>query len=282
MNVLVTSGTGKVARELIKLLKEKGASPIVMSHSKGNLQQLPQGVKGVFGDFNNAETWESAFSGMDTLCLITPPLEREAEIATAFVAKAYAAGIKHIVFLGVHNAENASQIPHIGAKVIIKQALIASGKPFTIVEPNNFFQNDLWFLQAARDQGEYLQPIGQIGLSRVDLRDIALAMSNAVTDEKHQYKVYPLVGPEPLTGEKTAKILSEILGKKVIYPEDCMEKWEVMLKPMIPDWLLADWKQMYTFFIDQGLRTSPVQLIQQEKILNRAPRKYEDFVKENV
>lgn len=282
MKILVTSGTGKVARELIKLLKERGADPIIMSHSQENLQQLPQGQKGVFGDFHKEETWQEAFKGIEKLCLITPPLEHEAEIATRFAAAAYESGIKQIVFLGVHNAENAPEIPHIGAKVIIKQFLISSGKPFTVIEPNNFFQNDLWFLQAAKEKGEYLQPIGQIGLSRVDVRDIAEAMANASLEEKHQYKVYPLVGPEPLTGAKTAKVLSEVFGKQVIYPEDCLQKWEVMLKPMIPEWLLADWKQMYSFFMARGLCASPVQLIQQEKILNRPPRKYEDFIKENV
>ncbi len=282
MSVLVTSGTGKVANELIKLLKEKGEDPIIMSHSKNNLQDLPSGKKGVYGDFNNPQTWEEALKGVEKLCLITPPLEHEADIACAFIKKAYASGVKQIAFLGVHNAEKAPQIPHIGAKVVIKQALIDSGKPFTVVEPNNFFQNDLWFLEHAREKGEYLQPIGQIGLSRVDLRDIAEAMANAIVDEKHQYKVYPLVGPEPLTGDKTAKILSDILGRKVIYPMDCMEKWEIMLRPMIPAWLLADWKQMYSFFIAEGLCASPVQLIQQEKILKRVPRKYEDFIKENL
>lgn len=282
MKVLITSGTGKVGQELLKLLSLKEAEPIVMSHTKSNLQQLSSGFKGVYGDFNDPSSWETALTGIDKLCLITPPIEQEAEKGCAFITKAFAMGVKQIVFLGVHDAEKAPQIPHIGAKVLIKKALMASGKPFTVIEPNNFYQNDLWFLQTARDTGEYLQPIGQVGLSRVDVRDIAEAMVNAVMNDQHQYKIYSLVGPEPLTGDKIAKILSDVYGKNIIYPKDCLQKWEQMLKPMIPDWLLADWKQMYLFFMDQGLRASSVQLIQQEKILNRPPRKYEDFVKENV
>lgn len=282
MKVLVTSGTGKVAQELIKLLKVKGAEPIVMSHTKSHLQQLSSGVKGVFGDFNDPSTWEAAFEGVDKLCLITPPMQEEAVRACAFASKAYEKGIKHITFLGVHDAENAPQIPHIGAKILIKKSLMLSGKAFTIIEPNNFYQNDFWFLETAKTKGEYLQPIGQIGLNRVDLRDIAEAMANATTEERHQFKIYPLIGPESLTGDKTARILSEVYEKEIIYPQDCLQKWEQFVKPMIPDWLLADWKQMYSFFISKGLRASPVQLIQQEKILNRPPRKYEDFIKENV
>ncbi len=282
MKILVTSGTGKVAQELIKLLKSKGAEPVVLSHSKSNLQSLPGGIKGVYGDFNDSSTWETALKGIDKLCLITPPIQNEAEIGRAFCAKALEMGIEHIVFLGVHDAEKAPHIPHIGAKVEIKNFLINSGKPFTIVEPNNFYQNDLWFLQTAKTTGEYLQPLGQIGLSRVDLRDIAEAMANAVFHKQHECQVYPLVGPEALTGDKIAKILSEIYGVKIIYPENCMEKWEAMIKPMIPEWLLADWKEMYFYFMEKGLKATPVQLIQQEKILNRPPRKYEDFVKENV
>ncbi len=282
MKVLVTSGTGKVAQELIKLLKEKGAEPIVLSHTQSNLESLPNGIKGVYGDFNDSSTWEKALTGIEKLCLITPPIQNEAEIGTAFCKKALEMGVKHIVFLGVHDAEKAPHIPHIGAKVMIKNFLMNSGKPFTIVEPNNFFQNDLWFLEAAKTTGEYLQPLGQIGLSRVDLRDIAEAMANAVFHSKHEFQIYPLVGPESLTGDKIAKILSEIYNVNIIYPADCLQKWETMLKPMIPSWLLDDWREMYLYFMEKGLKATPVQLIQQEKILNRPPRKYEDFVKENV
>lgn len=282
MKVLITSGTGKVAQELLKILLLRGLEPIIMTHTKDNLQNLIPGTKGIYGDFSNPSTWEEALRGVDKLCLITPPLQNEADVGSAFASKAYELGVNHIVFLGVHDCELAPHIPHIGAKTTIKRALMSSGRAFTVVEPNNFYQNDLWFFETAKSKGEYLQPIGQVGLNRVDVRDIAEAMANALGDDRHQFKVYPLVGPESLTGDKTAKILSDIYRQEIVYPKDCLMKWEIMLKSMIPEWLLKDWKEMYLFFMDQGLRANSHQLLLQEKILNRVPRKYEDFVKENV
>lgn len=265
MNILITSGTGKVGQEVTKILSSRGITPKIMTR-----------------DFERPQTWDSILKGIDKVCLITPPIQQEEKYAVEFTEKAFQMGVKHIVFLGIHNVMSAPHIPHFKAKIRVEEALKNSGKPYTIVECNNFFQNDIYFLPMAKERGLYLQPLGEIGLNRVDVRDIAEAMVSALFDEKHYYKSYPLVGAEPLTGEKIARTMSEVLNQDIWYPSDCMSLWEEAFTPMIPKWLLEDWKIMYQHFIANGLRASAGDLIQQEKILGRAPRKYENYLKEIV
>lgn len=265
MNILMTSGTGKVGQELTKVLGAHGITPKIMTR-----------------DFERPETWDTNLKGIDKVCLITPPIREEGKYAKMFVEKAHAAGVKHIVFLGIHNVQSAPHIPHFQAKIQVEETLKKIGMPYTIVECNNFFQNDLYFLPMAKERGLYLQPLGNIGLNRVDVRDIADAMATALFDEKHYYKSYPLVGAEPLTGEKIARTMSDVLQKDIWYPTDCMPLWEEAFTPMIPGWLLEDWKVMYQHFMSNGLRATPGDLIQQEKILGKAPRKYENYLKEIV
>lgn len=282
MRILITSGTGMVAKELINHLLRLKLRPVVMSHSPEKLKDLPPEVEGVYGDLSRPETWEDVFENIDKLCLITPAMLHEGTAGVAFAEKAHAKGIKNIVFLGIHNVMTAPTIPHFEAKIRIKNYLINSGRPFTVIEPNNFYQNDSWFIPAAKASGHYLQPLGEIGLNRIDARDISLAMANALHTESHYFKSYPLVGPETLSGSKIARILSETLNQEITYPQDCLEKWETFIQPHIPSWLLEDWRMMYKHFCSQGLRADSLDFINQEKILGQVPRKYEDYIKENL
>lgn len=265
MNILLTSGTGKVGQEVTKILATRGIHPKIMTR-----------------DFERPETWETILKGVDKVCLITPPIKEEEMYAVRFVTKAAEMGVKHIVFLGIHNVLSAPHIPHFLSKISVEETLKKTRIPYTILECNNFFQNDMYFLPMAEERGLYLQPLGDIGLNRVDVRDIAEAMVSALFDDKHFYKSYPLVGAEPLTGEKIAKSMSEILQMKISYPSECLSLWEETFKPLIPGFLLEDWKTMYKHFMAHGLRATAADLIQQEKILGKAPRKYENYLKENV
>lgn len=282
MRILITSGTGTIATQIKSKLLESGHTPVLMSHSPEKLKNQGPGIEAVYGDFDKPESWKNALTGIDKVCLITPAMEEEGEKGVAFAKTAYEMGVQQIAFLGIHNVMSAPEIPHFKSKILIKSKLHEWEKPFTVIEANNFYQNDLWFIPWAKETKFYLQPIGSIGLNRVDARDIAEAMVNSLLDKKHYFQSYPLIGPEALTGEKISAILSSNLGVEVTYPEDCFSRWEAKMKNAIPDWLLEDWRMMYTHFTKNGLRASPVDLIMQEKILGHAPRKYEDYVKEFV
>lgn len=282
MRILITSGTGTIATELINNLLQAKLKPVIMSHNHKKLENLPAGVEGVFGDMTQPDTWEHVFDNIDKLCLITPAMLDEGKMGEAFAKKARDKKVDHIVFLGIHKVFTAPQIPHFESKIRIKNYLQSADKPYTVIEANNFFQNDSWFLPMAKSSGQYLQPIGDVGLNRVDVRDISLAMTNALLNESHNFKSYSLVGPEALTGKKTAQILSSALNRDVVYPSDCKTKWEEFIGPHIPQWLLEDWKLMYDHFISQGLKADSLDLSNQEKIIGRAPRRYEDFMRENI
>ena len=62
--------------------------------------------------------------------------------------------------------DRAPHLPHFGAKLPIEAAIKASGIAYTIVRPNNFYQNDYWYKDAMLQYGVYPQPLGGVGLSR--------------------------------------------------------------------------------------------------------------------
>ena len=60
--------------------------------------------------------------------------------------------------------------------------LIGSGLPFTILQPNSFYQNMFWSAGTIKDHGAFYLPIGDARQSQVDVRDIASVAVKALTD----------------------------------------------------------------------------------------------------
>ncbi|HEY5551866.1 MAG TPA: NmrA family NAD(P)-binding protein, partial [Opitutaceae bacterium] len=190
--------------------------------------------------------------------------------------------VKRFVYLTIHHLEQAPAIPHFASKLPIEAAVKASGMEWTLIRPNNFFQNEEWFRPVILGHGVYPQPLGPHGLSRVDVRDIAEAAAIAVTQPGHNGRVYELVGPDILTGEGTADAWSRALGRPVRYAGDDLDQWENTFRPWLPALLLYDFRLMYRWFIDHGLAATPGEVRTLTDLLGHPPRSFEAYVKETA
>jgi len=282
VKILIVSGTGNVGTQIVQRLLAQGGEPRVLTRSAGKIQSLPTNVWGVVGDLSQPETLCSAFDGIERLVLITPLSESEAEQGKNAVAAAREAGVGRIVFMSIHDVESCPEAPHFASKIEIQKAMEESGVPWVTVLPNNFFQNDAWFQQALVELGVYPQPIGSVGLSRVDIRDIADALVRAVIDDGHEGQRYPLVGADVLTGPGVAELWARHLERDVAYGGDDLDAWAAQAKQMMPEWMVADLKIMYAHFQKAGLVASEGDLAQQSKLLGHPPRSFEDYVRETT
>lgn len=276
MKVLVTASTGTIGSRVVKLLQNQSQVETLAG------SRQPRDKDQALLDFDNYGTILAALKKVDKAVLITPASPTELETGLRFVQLAQTAGLKHLVFMSIHRVEVAPWIPHFASKIAIQKELQKSGLKWTTVSPNNFYQNDYFFKEALLSHGVYPQPFGNVGLCRVDAEDIAEALVQAVLNEELSGQIFPLVGPEVLTAHRTCELYSHYLGRPIHYGGDDLESWEKINKPFLPAWLLNDWKQMYMYFQREGLKATATDYIQQEKILNRPPRTFENFVKETT
>lgn len=282
MNVLVVGGTGTVGSKVVLELLGRRERPRVLTRSSEKVARLPTNVMGVVGDTAKPETLTPALKGVDSVVLITGVSPNEAAEGMAVVEATKKAGVKRLVFLSIHDVEKCPEAPHFRSKIEIQKAIEASGLRWTTVMPNNFFQNDHWFRQALMEHGVYPQPFGDVGLSRVDARDIAEAIAAAATESGHDGQRYPLVGPDVLTATDTAAIWGRHLGREVRYGGSGLESWALQSKGSMPEWMIEDLRIMYRFFQEKGLRASEADLRQQAKVLKHPPRRFEDFAQETA
>lgn len=282
MSILVTGGTGTVGSNVVRNLIARGRTPRVMTRSPEKAAQVPTGAVGVVGDMARPETLGPALAGVERVVLITALSEREEQEGLAAVTAAAAARVKRIVYMSVHDVHKVPEAPHFASKTAIQAAIERSGFEWTLVMPNNFYQNDYWFRQPITQYGVYPQPIGGRGCHRVDTRDIADAITTAIVDDGHAGERYPLVGPDLWTGEATAAAWAKHLGRPVAYGGDDLDAWAAQASQMLPAWLVADLKIMYGAFQKVGLPATDADLAQQEKILRKAPRRFDHFAAETA
>lgn len=280
MATLVIGGTGNVGSLAVSKLLEMGEKVAVMTRTADRIATLPGEVVGVVGNLADPPSLRKAFEGIDCVFLITAVHPDEARHGQNGVHAAKKAGVKKIVYLSVALPADSHHIPHFASKIPVENAIRESGIAFTILRPNNFFQNDLWYKDAMMQFGLYPQPLGMKGVYRVDSRDVADAAVNALTESGHDKKIYNLHGPDALTGRDCAAIWGRQLGSEVNYMGDDLDKWSEAAGASMPAWMVHDFRIMYDFFQKSGFKPEGNDALEAEKVLHHKPRSFESFCAE--
>jgi uncharacterized protein YbjT (DUF2867 family) len=148
--VLVLNATGKVGRNVSKALLNAGFE--VYGTTRSSNSSLPgMGVKPVVCNYTQREDLDKAFaqSGAKKVFVITDYFAAakknanlEFEQGRAAIDAAKAAGVNHLIFMSVADAEFFDEhVLHLHAKVDLEKYLRSSGVPFSILRPCAFFEN---------------------------------------------------------------------------------------------------------------------------------------------
>lgn len=280
MTTLVIGASGTVGKSVLAGLAKRGVAVRGMSRYANNLEKFPAGAEGCVADLVAPGTVAAAFKDIDQLFLLTPLSQNEIQIGRTAISAAQVAGVKRIVYMSVPMPEGSDKIPHYRNKVLIEKALKESGIPYTILRPNNFFQNDMWGQSAIMAYATYPQPLGNVGLNRVDSRDAADAAVNALTQDGFENQEFAINGSDLLTGDSTAAEFSKQLGREVNYAGDDLEAWAKQSQLMMPAWMVANFKIMYEYFQTNGQVATQEDLDKQQAIVGHPPRSFADYVGE--
>jgi uncharacterized protein YbjT (DUF2867 family) len=282
MKTLVIGGTGTVGSMVVAGLLKHGTAVRVMSHSPDKLKKLPAGVEGVRADLDDVDSLPAAFDKIDSVFLLCIARPGETEEGLNAVSAAKAAGVKKIVYMSLFMPKGSEEIPFFRSKLPIEKAVRESGIAYTILRPNNFFQNDLWLKDAIMQYGVYPMPLGNTGVNRVDVRDIADCAVNALTKSGYEGRTYEVIGPDTLTGETIAGTYTKYVGREIRYSGDDLDAWAEKAKAMMPESVVADMRIMFRYFQDHGMIASKDDLDKMQTLLGKKPRTFDAFVKEII
>ena len=228
LSVLVTGATGQQGGAVTRALLKKGHKVRALTRkpdSAGALTLKKLGAELAVGNFDDRDSLVRAMTGVDAVFIMSTPFEAGMETETrqgiTAVDAAKAAGVKHVVYTSVSDADRKTGIPHFDSKYVVEQHLIKAGVPYTIIAPA-FFQENLFgplFGQGFK-QGVVAmamppkRPLQQISVDEIGAFDaLVLERRDAFLGKRIN------IASNELTGEQLTEVFSRASGKPFRYVE---------------------------------------------------------------
>ena len=286
MTILVTGSTGRIGAQVVDQLARSGRAVRALTRSPGK-SSFPPGVLAVKGDLLDADAMRAVLVGVKTLFLLVSNAPDELTQAINTLGLAREAGVQGIVYLSVTRSGLYTDVSHFTAKHAVERMIEQMDVPATILRPSYFFQNDVMQKDPIRKAGLYVSPVGDVGVSMVDVRDIADAavleiLRREGADTALPRVAYELSGPDALTGNSLAALWSEVLGRHVRYAGNDLDAFEANMKSRAPAWIAYDMRAMMRRYQRDGAVANPEDLDRLTRLLGRPPRRYRDFAAETA
>ena len=217
--LLVTGGSGRLARAVIEILLARGEDKIVTTtRTPDRLADLAaRGVEVRRVDFDDdVSTIAAALAGADRMLMIsTHDVGRRADQHGAVVAAAEQAGVSHLLYTSC-----ASPNPNPVSAVVSdhfwsERAIMASRLGWTLLRHNMYSEHIFLFLPAALETGELRTSLGAGARSYITRADCAAADAAALAGRWSDCRIYDIGGPEAITTDQLLAITREITGKAV-------------------------------------------------------------------
>jgi uncharacterized protein YbjT (DUF2867 family) len=286
MTILVTGSTGHIGAHVTARLAQAGATVHALTRSPEKAS-FPAGVSAVQGDLLDAASVRTALIGVKTLFLLVSNAPDELTQAVNTLGLAREAGVQGIVYLSVTRAAEFTDVSHFTAKRAAERMIGQLGLPATVLRPSYFMQNDVGQKDLLQKAGLYGSPLGSIGVSMVDVRDIADAAVIELLRRENAsgplpQETYELGGPDALTGPSAATAWAAALGREVRHAGDDLDAFEKAVAARAPAWLAYDMRAMMRRYQQDGAVASQEDIARLTTLLGRPPRSYGAFVSETV
>jgi uncharacterized protein YbjT (DUF2867 family) len=216
--ILIIGATGNISSGIIAQLDRSGHNVRALVRESGRAQALKEaGIDVRIGDLEQPWTLDPAFEGVDTVWLLTAGDPRAPEQNSNAIWAAKKAGVKHIVRMSAAGAAyNNPSISH-RLHALSDAEVIGSGIPYTILQPQFFFQSLLMAAEPIKERSSIFMPLGEARIGMIDSRDVSRFAAHVLTTEGHTGKIYKLTGPASLNLHQVAEAIGKAVGKQVQY-----------------------------------------------------------------
>jgi uncharacterized protein YbjT (DUF2867 family) len=229
--IVVTTPTGLIGHQVLENILDRGQPIRVIVRDPSRLPSRTLGrvevLQGSHGDFDIVN---KGFAGADAVFWLVPPDPHAESVEAAYVDFTRPAtealqsqGVKRVVGVsalgrGTVMARNAGFVT---ASLKMDELIASTGAGYRALTMPSFMDNILRQVGAIKSQGMFFSPIaGDRKLPSVATRDIATLAAKLLLDPSWSGNgSVPVMGPEDLSFNDMAQLMSEVLGKPVRFQQ---------------------------------------------------------------
>ncbi|MCW2410386.1 MULTISPECIES: NAD(P)H-binding protein [unclassified Sphingobium] len=228
--IVITAPTSQIGSKLVGMLLDAGAPLRLIVRDAG---KLPEGVRDrvelLEGSHGDPAIVDRAFDGTDALFWLVPPdvTKTQEQAYLDFTRPAAEAIRRHAVPRVVAITALGRGTPWqdraglVTTSLRMDDLLMASGAAYRGLAIPSFMENTLRQAAVIREKGLFFGPIRpDCKLPFTATRDMATAAARLLTDRDWTGQSdLPVLGPEDLSFDDQAVILSEVIGRPVRYQQ---------------------------------------------------------------
>jgi uncharacterized protein YbjT (DUF2867 family) len=236
--IVITTPAGNIGRQVLQDLLDSGEQLRLVARDRSGIPaETRQHVEVIEGSHGDPAVADKAFDGADAVFWLTPPDPRAESLEAAFVgftrpaAEAFRNhGVQRVVGVSAlgRGTPWAARAGYVTASLAMDDLIAGTGVAYRAVTNPSFMDNIASQAGAIKNQGMFFSPIdGDRKLPSVATRDTAAAASRLLLDDSWSGTgEVPLLGPEDLSFNDMAQIISEVLARQVRFQQITFEAYK--------------------------------------------------------
>ncbi|WP_214510271.1 NmrA family NAD(P)-binding protein [Pseudomonas brassicacearum] len=227
--IVVTAPTSNIGSQVLERLLAERASVRVIARDPSRLPaHTLERVEVVAGSHSDDEVVDRAFRGADSVFWLVPPDPRALSVEAAYLDFSQAAcraikrhAVGHVVGVSGLGRGVAGNAGLVSASLAMDDLIASTGVNYRALAMPTFMDNILRHVDSIRDAGVFYSPVsGDLKLPICATRDIAAVAAKLLMDRDWTgYDDVPVLGPEDVSFNDMAQIISEVLGKPVRFQQ---------------------------------------------------------------
>jgi uncharacterized protein YbjT (DUF2867 family) len=234
--IVITTPTGRIGRQVLSSVLDSSVldsgTPVrVIARDPSRLPAgVAERVEVVQGSHGDIDVVDRAFAGADAVFWVVPPDPRAASVEAAYVDFTRPAGdafkrheVKRVVGVsalgrGTAVAGNAGLVT---ASLAMDDLIAGCGVSYRALTMPTFMESLLSQAGRIKAEGVFFSPVsGDRKLPACATRDIAAVATRLLLDDSWSGPgSVPVLGPEDLSGNDMARIMSAVLGRPVRFQQ---------------------------------------------------------------
>lgn len=234
--LVITTPTGDIGSQVLTRLLGTAPSEevrVIVRDSARLPAPVRERVDVVTGSHGDADVVDRAFAGADAVFWVVPPDPRTASLDAAFSGFTRAAtaalrthGVGHVVGVSAlgRGTAVADRAGLVTASLAMDDLIASSGVAYRALANSSFMDNLLRQVTSIRENGVFTDTQAPDRPAPVAAtRDIAAAAAGLLLDRSWTgVGSVPVLGPEDLSPQEMARIVSEVLGRPVRYERESL------------------------------------------------------------